>query len=198
MNTNPTPTAYPLQWPPGWPATPAQSRQRSSFKTETPRALNNLKRELQLMGAKDVVLSSNYTLGVENPKEPGVCAYFQWCPEPNKFPQQFMPMAIPCDRWNRICDNIQAIALTVEAMRGMERWGARHMIKAMFSGFKQLPAGDTEAWWKVLGLPPDATLEQIRSNYTAMVKKHHPDHGGSHDEFVRIQHAYEVATEQRQ
>jgi len=136
------------------------------------------------MGAKNVILSSNYTLGIENPKDPGVCAYFEW---------DSGPMAIPCDRWKRISHNIQAIALTVEAMRGMERWGAKHMIKAMFSGFKRLSAGDM-TWWISLGLDnPNVNIETVKARYRDLVKKHHPDTGGNPEDFRRIQIAYETA-----
>jgi hypothetical protein len=185
MSTPTTPTAFPLQWPHGWPKTSPGAHQGSLFKTDTPRALNNLKRQLSLMGAKDIILSSNYTLGMENPKDPGVCAYFQW---------SGLQLAIPCDRWRRICDNIQAIALTVEAMRGMERWGAKEMIRAMFTGFKALPAGEPEeAWWKVLGVAHNAGAKEIRDAYVALAKKHHPDHGGSHEVFVKIVQALDTA-----
>src|SRR4051794_26675 len=117
-----TPTAHPLHWPNGWPKTEAMRREHARFKTTISAALANLKKQIQLMGGTGLVLSSNYTLGMENPKDCGVVAYFQW---------QGIAMAIPCDRWLRIEHNVQAIALTIEAMRGMERWGAKHMIKAM-------------------------------------------------------------------
>lgn len=186
MNT-PTPTAYPLQWPAGWPRTDAARRENGRFKTSIPAALSNLQKQIGLMGGKGVILSSNYTLGITNPKDPGVVAYFTW---------QDTSIAIPCDRWTRIEQNVQAIALTIEAMRGMERWGAKHMIKAMFTGFKQLPAGDTE-WWKVLGVSPRATQEEVRTAYRALAKTHHPDAGGNPDEFHRIQSAYEMAEGRR-
>lgn len=109
-------------------------------------------------------------------------AYFAWAE---------ISMAIPCDRWNRIEQNVQAIALTVEAMRGMERWGAKHMIKAMFTGFKELPpAGDH--WWKVLGVEATASEAMVRESYRCLVKKHHPDAGGNADEFRRVQVAFET------
>lgn len=181
-------SAYPLHWPLGWPKT--QNRQQARFKTTLEGALRNLKREIELMSGEKLVLSSNYTLGAVNPKEPGVVAYFTWVEE--KYPQRKeTEIAIPCDRWNRIEDNVQAIALTVEAMRGMERWGAKHMIKAMFTGFKALPNG--EDWRRVLGVSEGCTAAVIKAAYNDLAKKHHPDKGGNHDDFVRIQRAYETA-----
>ena len=176
------PNAYPLCWPAGWPRTETQ-RERSKFKTTLPSALSNLKHQIELMGGKSVLLSSNYTLACENPKDPGVVAYFEWSK---------MPMAIPCDRWDRIESNVQAIALTVEAMRGMDRWGAKHMIRAMFTGFKQLPMNTNgESWWTVLGVPEDSKVELVRGAYNRLVKESHPDRGGDHERFIKVQRAWE-------
>ena len=135
------------------------------------------------MGGKQLVLSSNYTLGSENSSEPGVVAYFSWGD---------LQVAIPCDRWSRIEHNVQAIALTVKAMRGMERWGAKHMIKAMFTGFKALPSPKVSkrAWWDVLGVAKTAGSEETNRAYRDLVKKYHPDHGGDSEEFIAVQLAY--------
>jgi len=184
-------TAYPLSWPAGWPKTDASRRETARFNTTLPAALANLQKQIKLMGGKNLILSSNYTLGSANPKEPGVVAYFDWCAEPHKYPQQFLSMAIPCDRWLRIEHNVQAIALTVEAMRGMERWGAKHMIKAMFTGFKALPAAKSSDWWVVLDVDRNAQVDHIKERYRSLVKQFHPDNGGSTDDFRRVQTAYE-------
>jgi hypothetical protein len=169
MTAQHSPTAFPLCWPPGWPVTEAAFRETSKFKTTLPGALTNLKRQIELMGGSQVLLSSNYTLGMENPKVPGVVAYFTWDKE---------GMSIPCDRWTRIEANIQAIALTVEAMRGMERWGAKHMIKALFTGFKRLAAkaGGIDPY-EVLGLLRDVPLteERISGAFRAKAKIYHTD-----------------------
>ncbi len=175
-------TAYPLSWPAGWPKTEPYSRGTPLFKKDLPGALANLKKQIELMGGKNLVLSSNYTLGANNPKEPGVVAYFEW---------QQIPMAIPCDRWSKIEANVQAIALTVEAMRGMERWGAKHMIKAMFTGFKALPFSSQNPWWEVLGVSSFATPDEAKAAYRDLVKRHHPDTGGNPETFRRVQAAYE-------
>jgi hypothetical protein len=56
--------------------------------------------------------------------------------------------------------------------------------------------GDTvEPSFAVLGLPPDATSEEVRSAYRDRVKEVHPDHGGDEDSFRRIQEAYATARE---
>ncbi len=44
----------------------------------------------------------------------------------------------------------------------------------------------------VLGLPPDATHQQIKRRYRELAKKHHPDRGGDPREMQRIIAAYEL------
>jgi hypothetical protein len=174
----PPPTAYPLHWPAGWPRTDQFRREKGRFQSTLASALNFLKDEIRLMGGTDTVLSSNYTLGCEHPKDPGVVAYFVW----NK-----QRLAIPCDRWATVEANVKAIALTVEAMRGMERWGAKHMIEAMFTGFKALPAPNAgQPWSKVFGLSPQATTEEVRIAYKLLAQIAHPDKGGSTERMAEI------------
>lgn len=47
----------------------------------------------------------------------------------------------------------------------------------------------------VLGLPPDASTEEVRAAYREQVKAVHPDHGGDRESFERIREAYTVAKE---
>lgn len=44
----------------------------------------------------------------------------------------------------------------------------------------------------VLGLPPNATRQQIKRRYRALAKKHHPDRGGDQRQMQRIIAAYEL------
>lgn len=180
-----TPSAYPLSWPAGWPRT--APRQRGNYRTTLGSALNNLRGELRKLcgekAAATLVLSSNVTLGVERPADPGVVAYFAW-------DQQ--QIAIPCDRWQAVEHNVQAIALTIEAMRAMERHGAKHMIRAMFQGFTALPAPG-EDWRNALGEP--SSLAEAEANYRARMRRAHPDAGGSDAEAARLNGAIARARE---
>lgn len=184
------PAAYPLAWPDGWPRT--QARERGAYRTPLPTALRNLEKQLALLcgtrAASTLVLSSNCTLGQSNPKDPGVVAYFTWDND---------AMAIPCDRWASVEANVQAIALTIEAMRAMERHGAKHMIKAMFRGFTALPAPDSaQDWCRVFGFPSrhDITLAHAEAAYRALARDAHPDRpGGSHEAMARLNRAIDAA-----
>jgi len=44
---------------------------------------------------------------------------------------------------------------------------------------------------RVLGLPPNATPQQIKRRYRALAKRHHPDRGGDQREMQRVIAAYE-------
>jgi hypothetical protein len=46
-----------------------------------------------------------------------------------------------------------------------------------------------------LGLMPPVTLEDVKQAYLVRAREAHPDRGGSQEEFVRIQQAFEDATE---
>jgi hypothetical protein len=181
--------AYPLQWPKGWPKTEAGKRESGARfqKVTVAGALQSLYEEVRRLGGKNVVLSSNYTLGNTNPKESGVVAYFDY---------DGKNVAMPCDRWNRIEANVRAIALTIEAMRGMERWGAKHMIRAMFSGFTALNEKTGPSCWDVLGLEPHSQTEHsVNSAYRSKLREAHPDTGGNADAFRQLTEAREMALE---
>lgn len=160
--------AYPLSWPEGWPRT--KYRQSSKFRTTLAGALNNVQNELGRLGAKNIVLSSNVTLGNNRPADPGIAAYFV---------RDGRQLCIPCDAWNKVEDNLQAIAKTIEALRGIERWGAKHMVDAAFSGFAALPPPSQQVtdqrWHAVLGVSPDATAAQVEAAYRDLARRYHPD-----------------------
>ncbi len=44
----------------------------------------------------------------------------------------------------------------------------------------------------VLGLPPTATPQQIKSRYRTLAKRYHPDRGGDQRQMQRIIAAYEL------
>ena len=46
--------------------------------------------------------------------------------------------------------------------------------------------------FRVLGLKRSASDEDIKTKYRELILIHHPDKGGDHDEFIRIQEAYET------
>ncbi len=45
---------------------------------------------------------------------------------------------------------------------------------------------------EVLGVSPNATLDECRRAYKRLARKHHPDNGGDEDKFNRIFQAYKA------
>lgn len=102
----------------------------------------------------------------------------------------------PCDRWRTIAENVQAIAKTIEALRGIERWGAKHMVKAAFRGFAALPEkASSRTCWQVLGLLSGSqqTRDHIETAYRAKAKECHPDAGGTHEQMAELNEARQQA-----
>lgn len=102
------------------------------------------------------------------------------------------PHVLACDRWNRIEDNIAAIAAHIEALRGQERWGVSDL-KQAFAGHVALPApapSGSEPWWQVLGVRPDATDSEIDQAWRDKMRTAHPDRpGGSEAAAQRLNNA---------
>lgn len=181
--------AFPLQWPDGWPR--AMRRSDAPYLVEFEKARNELKDEIRKMGGRGLVISSNVPTRQDGEPyassankryaDPGVAVYFQ---------RKGEQIAIACDHWTRVKDNLRAVGLTIKAMRQIERCGATELLNRAFTGFKALPA--PENWWEVLGVDEHATSAEIRTAYLIKIEKAHPDHGGSHDEASRINGAYEM------
>ena len=62
-------------------------------------------------------------------------------------------------------------------------------------GPREFPVAEEEMShdpFKVLGLKRSASDEDIKTKYRELILIHHPDKGGDHHEFIRIQQAYEI------
>jgi hypothetical protein len=183
--------AYPLTWPISRPR--ARYQERARFKTALGAAISNVLREVELLGGAGLVISSNLPLrrdGLPMARpgyigDVGVAVYFQL---------KKRPMCFACDRWDAVQDNMQAIAKTIEALRGIERWGSGSMVEQAFTGFIALPA--PEQPWQTLGLDTsNPTLDQIEDAHRRLAMKHHPDRGGDSDTMGRINAARDALLE---
>ncbi len=76
------------------------------------------------------------------------------------------------DLYDRIADNLAALAATIEVMRAIKRHGSAEILERAFLGFQALPA--PEDWWKVLGfdLPPK-TRQEAEDAYRSLAKTQH-------------------------
>lgn len=182
--------AYPLHWPPGFPR--AKEREKGAFKTSLAGALGNVQDSLRRFATDsdkkldDLVISSNVSLGVSRPDDPGVAVWFTW---------DGMGICIAVDRYATVEANLQAIHHIIEARRVELRHGTLALVRATFSGFLALPApDDARDWWEVLGVPKDSSADTIKAAYRRLAAEHHPDRGGSPERMAEVNAAYRRAT----
>ncbi len=63
------------------------------------------------------------------------------------------------------------------------------------SGPDQYDAGPRPEFLAVLGLVPPITVDDVKQAYLDKAKNAHPDRGGNPEDFIRLQRAFEQATE---
>jgi hypothetical protein len=170
-----TVTPYPLCWPSNFPR--STRREKGLFKTQLSDALRNVRNSVIAFGrdsgkaTTEPVISSNVSLGVTSPTDPGVAVWFTW---------DGLRLCIAVDRYLTVAANLQAIHLILESRRTEMRHGGLHIIRAAFAGFQALPAPAAKSWREILGLTDKATLDDAEQAYRERAKTAHPDQGGSH------------------
>lgn len=186
--------AFPLCWPAG--RLRSKFAESSRFDTSATKAYSLLTGELKRMGATQIIVSSNVPLKGDGtirldrePVDAAVAVYFT---------RDKKQMVFACDKYDLIRDNILAIAKTIEALRGIERWGSSDMMERAFSGFKALTSSTEREWWEVLfgasQRPSLCDKDTIESAYRVQARKVHPDTaGGSHDAMAELNKAREQA-----
>lgn len=191
-------------WPPGmairpiqrWPGEYTKSRQHAPFRATFTDTLALLQRELRMLTAKSVVLqvaiAERYFRVDGNPRadakasHPGVILAFD---------SKYGPLSYPCDAFWDWQDNVRAIALAMEALRKVDRYGVTKRGE-QYTGWKQLPAGGgaqtshmtTEQAREVLGrlarweTPPGQTdhLDLVRRAVRDARAFTHPDRNRGH------------------
>ena len=180
--------AFPLAWPSGWRRT--KTPEESKFDTPATKAHALLTGEIGRMGGERLIISTNVPLrqdGVmrmdREPVDAGVAVYFTMGGK---------PMVFACDKYDIVRDNILAIAKTIEALRGIQRWGASDMMERAFSGFKALSSESATKfeWWTVMELDKNSSLEQIEARFRELAKIYHPDRPtGSHSAMAQLTQA---------
>lgn len=193
-------TAYPLQWPEGWPRTPNYKRGQARYKVEINHAVDELHRSLGLLGALSgsIVLSSNVpprnALGTprndgSTVADPGVAVY--WTTKAHG------ERVMACDRWSSVRENVRAIGLAVDGLRAIDRAGATQILERAYSAFGALPASSEAStkrpWWDVLGVPQTALgafdVTMLDARYRELARKAHPDSGGSAEAMTELNQA---------
>lgn len=216
MNSN----HYPLQWPPGWPRHKPAERKDGQFGQRAKgyhspitlsHAIGRLMAEIKKftkagkvwrINPDSVTISCNIPMrksdgmpysNYKEPEDPGVAVYFNMDGEEK---------CLPCDTYNRLADNVAAIAAHLDAVRAIERHGVLD-VKAMINARPALPekAGmDNMPWWGVLNVPEKANLETIKYAFRQLSKVWHPDNPatGDAEKFHQLSRAYQEGISNRE
>jgi hypothetical protein len=208
-------TAYPLQWPAGWPRTQAGDHKHGKFGTRQKRngnswysskditvteATGRVLAELERMGVErqDVVISTNIRVrldglprsGEKEPNDSGAAVYW----ETRKGERRVMAI----DQYVKVADNLAAIAATLDAMRSIERHGGAQILDRAFTGFTALPAPTGQrSWREVMTFGESSpTPDQLKQRYRELAGIRHPDKGGSHAAMSELNVAYAQGQEE--
>lgn len=192
---------FPLEWPIGWKRTSLRldasfrTKQTSNHRLTVTIATARLEAELDRLGAKNPVLSTNVSLRLdgrprsdENPRDPGAAIYFSF---------KGKATVLACDQFQYVADNIAAIAAHIDALRRVERYGVGTIEQAL-AGYKSLPADSAANWRAVFGFSVGTrpSVDQVDAAYKALARVKHPDVGGSDVEMAHLNRARDYATEE--
>jgi hypothetical protein len=188
-------TGYPLCWPDGRVRTPVATRRHARFKTSFATARDRVIGEIRRIGGTELIISSDiprrndglpYADAKPKSGDHGIAVYFT---------RNGRQLCFACDQYLTVDDNLHAICLTVEALRGIARWGTGDMMERAFTGFAALPERSSGLDpWKTLGVALNATEEQVTEAFRALAKKYHPDipGTGSNTKFAEIREAHDL------
>jgi len=199
-----------------WPVEETRNRQRAPFTAGWGTTLELLMRELRYLRARQVVCQvaldeGDFRVTDGHPKaravarHPGVILAFE---------SKHGPLKFYCDTFTSFDDNMRAIALGLEALRRVERYGITNRAE-QYAGWKQIGSGRTtgeamskdEAWYVLCDLaevdtrdrynvrnvkPELRTREDVERLYRHAAKLHHPDQGGNRACFEAAVAAREV------
>jgi hypothetical protein len=176
---------------------------RSRDQLTIAQAVKRLELELERMGAREMLISSNLKLRLDGmplsaqaqPRDAGVAVYWK--------DRKGRERCMAIDRYTKVEQNIAALAASLEALRAVERHGGAAIIERAFTGFTALPApivaGMKRDWREVLEISaasPTAAL--VNSAYRGLASKHHPDRGGSAEKMAELNRARDEALQEIQ
>lgn len=193
-----------ISLPDVWPGerTPQWKRGPSPFAANWGATLELLERETYKLNAKEITLALDVTMndvrrdgGIRAEariKDPAVILSFR---------SGANRLSFPCDRFDYWQDNVRAIALALEALRKVERYGIR--AGSQYEGFKALPPStsptmstESAAAMVLHGTvsardilaSPDVARTAIRTAKS----RHHPDKGGDRTQWDNVEIAARV------
>jgi hypothetical protein len=127
---------------PTWPHKPTTQRRSSQFKTSYPRTLDLLEREVEALGGRDITMGVGLTesdIRKDGQPRAGARAMFHPGVELSFDSRDYGRLAYATDAFDDWQDNVRAIALSLEALRAVERYGVSK--GRQYTGFALLAAG---------------------------------------------------------
>jgi hypothetical protein len=179
-----------------------KDRKPSQFTTPYGKTLALLEKELNYLGATNVIFqvamrwdqirNDGRPKAGQKASHPGVIISFD--------SKKVGPCSFPCDTYDSYEHNIHAIALALGALRAVDRYGVTKRAE-QYKGWKALPEhSDTTRDAALLlerltGYHEDQIIQRpdIREEaYKLACRKAHPDTGGNHEQFVKVQEAIKI------
>jgi hypothetical protein len=151
--------------------------------------------ELRLLGAVDIVVSSNVPVKSDGLlyadskrlDDPGIAVYF-------KFKKKQLVMAR--DGFVSVAGNLRSLGLVIEGMRQTFRHGGDLMLERAFEGFLAIAPPDwKKPWRQVFGIKPDWAGD-ILALYREKARERHPDVGGNDTLMAELNVAYKEARQE--
>ena len=142
-----------------------------------------------------VILSTNIELRLDglpysnrrSPEDVGAAVYFS---------RNDKNQCIAVDKYDRVADNISAIAKAVKCLRSLERYGADQVLERAFVNLNALPAPEqktTRSWRSILGGYRGNDINEVQKIYRKMRSAAHQDNGGRTNVFHQVQEAWDSA-----
>jgi hypothetical protein len=202
-----------------WPGEPTKVRKNAAFRSSYLKTLDLLEAELKAIKAREIVIEAFYThdqirndgwpRANQNPTHPGVILGFKKPDGPvfyrdGKPMVKLAPLSFPCDTYYHIEHNIHAIALSLQALRAVDRYGVTKRAE-QYAGWKRIEAPavngfatkeDAAAFIIAQQDTPTPTYSVIsdvalrNEVYRRAARRLHPDAAtGNHELFVKLQQA---------
>lgn len=187
-----------------WPRERTRRHVRASFRSSYSSTIELLAKELGHLGAREAVLQLDLDEGEiirdgsrpyanAAPRTPAVMVAFE---------SKHGPIQMACDRFDRWHANLRAIALGLESLRRVDRYGITQRGE-QYTGWRQLPENTgahmptnrdqaTSVLSRLGGISLDAAnldLESAQRAYRSAAMRTHPDRGGDLNDFQRVAEA---------
>ena len=188
-----------------WPGKRTRAPKRSQFSAGWSKTLELLERELSHLRARNIVIQADC-----DESQIRLDGMLRASARMNSqgiilsFDSSHGPLSYPCDRFDRWQDNVRAIALALEALRTVDRYGVTRNAE-QYKGWAKLPPPPASSFdietvdqarseiLKACGLDSVIWSDPWQSNAIRLAKrKTHPDHGGDSTEFKRVCRAEEL------